>query len=338
MKEIVIQPFQDGQRLDHLLERYLPAAGRGFICKMLRKKNITVNDKKCEANVKLHTGDSVKIWFSDETLAKFSQGSLAAGEAGEKQHRAQSYPEMPLDIIYEDEHLAFVNKPAGMLSQKAAEKDVSLCEYLIGYMLRQKQLKEEDLTVFRPSVANRLDRNTSGLVCCGKSIAGLQELGQIIASRQVHKFYRAVVVGRLEKDMRLDGYLVKDKRRNQVRIAEADEEGAQRIVTAYKVLDCFRAPSGQVLTDLKVELITGRSHQIRAHLSSIGHPILGDPKYGSEKANRLARDTCRIHSQMLHAWQMVFPEELPGAALKGVSGRTLTAPLPETWNKVGRYE
>ncbi len=338
MKEIIIASFQDGQRLDHLLERYLPAAGRGFICRMLRKKNITVNDKKCEAGIRLHTGDSVKIWFSDETLAKFSQGADQAADTVKTQSIDRSFPKKKLDIVYEDEHLAVINKPAGMLSQKAEEKDVSLCEYLIGYMLRSGQLAEEDLTLFRPSVANRLDRNTSGLVCCGKSIAGLQGLGNVIAERRVRKFYRAAVLGTVQRDMRLDGYLIKDKQRNQVRILQTEVHGAQRIVTAYEVLGSFTAPSGLMVTDLKVELVTGRSHQIRAHLASIGCPILGDPKYGDVKANRIIADHCGIRHQMLHAWKMEFPAHISESALTGIRGRTLTAELPPEWKKAGFYE
>ena len=153
-----------GQRLDKFLGKLLNEAPKSFIYKMLRKKNITLNGKKATGNEILALGDEVKLFLSDDTIAKFQST------------KSVIYPTTKLDIIYEDEDVIFLNKPAGMLSQKADDASPSMVEYLIGYLLKEKKLSENDLDRFKPSVCNRLDRNTSGLIAAGKSLSGLQFL------------------------------------------------------------------------------------------------------------------------------------------------------------------
>ncbi len=147
MKAIRITENEAGQRLDKLLEKYLNLAGKGFIYKMIRKKNITLNGRKCTGAERLAAGDEVKLFLSDETIEKFSHTQV------------QKVKKTRLNIIYEDEHVLLINKPAGMLSQKAKEGDESLVEYVTDYLLEKGDLKQEDLKTFRPSVCNRLDRN-----------------------------------------------------------------------------------------------------------------------------------------------------------------------------------
>ena len=208
-----------------------------------------------------------------------------------------------LNIVYEDSNVIFINKPAGMLSQKSVPSDVSLNEYLLGYLEKSGQWKQEESKAFRPSVCNRLDRNTSGMVICGKSMAGLQQMAALLKDRMLHKYYLCLVKGVMTESQHLEGYLLKDENSNQVKIFQKETEGAAHIITEYEPL----YTEGET-TLLKVILVTGKSHQIRAHLSSIGHPIIGDPKYGERKVNAFFRETHGIKNQMLHAWKLTFPE------------------------------
>lgn len=405
MKELHIGAQEAGQKLDRLLGRYLPEASMGFLYKMLRKKNITLNGKKATGSEKVADGDSVQIWFSEETLAKFSgvpengqvgketpeaeQSGRAGSEArvtdpnrtaggkmpasrksrelaGGKNHRPVS-----LDIVYEDEQILIVNKPAGMLSQKAVPTDVSLCEHLIDYLTGSGQVSQEQLRLFRPSVCNRLDRNTSGLVLCGKTVQGLQLLSELIRDRNVGKYYRCLVAGRIEKPCLLDAYLIKDEKTNQVRVVDRPCEGAARILTEYRPVkwgqpenmtsvkersskerssgDPSSMESGRSgkaavegkkdgmpeCTLLEVHLITGKSHQIRAHLQSIGHPILGDPKYGNARINEAMRRKAGLRRQLLHAARMEFPDwpQIP----EGLRGACVEAPLPEDFRRCLKF-
>ena len=264
MQVISITQREAGQRLDKLLSKYLNSAPKSFIYKMLRKKNIVLNEKKAEGNEKLKEGDEVKLFLAKETIEKFSK-PIMMGKEGKNRKKA-------LNIIYEDEHILFINKPAGVLSQKAKETDISLVEMILSYL----EEKGSDFSLCRPSVCNRLDRNTSGIVIAGKTVVGLQEMSRILKERSASKFYLCLVKGKIERGAFLEGYLTKEGERNQVIIKEtSSSEKDLPIKTQYIPLACNRE-----VTLLKVKLITGRSHQIRAHLASIGHPIIGDGKYG----------------------------------------------------------
>ena len=293
MKLITVHKQEEGQRLVKLLGAYLKEAPNSFFYKMLRKKNITLNGKKADGTEKLKCGDEIRLFLSDETYEKF---------AGKVQPR-EKFPMAKLNIVYEDSNVIFINKPAGMLSQKSVPSDVSLNEYLLGYLEKSGQWKQEESKAFRPSVCNRLDRNTSGMVICGKSMAGLQQMAVLLKDRSLHKYYLCLVKGVMTESQRLEGYLLKDENSNQVKIFQKETEGAAHIITEYEPL----YTEGET-TLLKVTLVTGKSHQIRAHLSSIGHPIIGDPKYGDRKVNASFRETHGIKNQMLHAWKLTFPE------------------------------
>ena len=293
MKLITVHKQEEGQRLVKLLGAYLKEAPYSFFYKMLRKKNITLNGKKADGTEKLKCGDEIRLFLSDETYEKF---------AGKVQPR-EKFPMAKLNIVYEDSNVIFINKPAGMLSQKSVPSDVSLNEYLLGYLEKSGQWKQEESKAFRPSVCNRLDRNTSGMVICGKSMAGLQQMAALLKDRSLHKYYLCLVKGVMTESQHLEGYLLKDENSNQVKIFQKETEGAAHIITEYEPL----YTDGEA-TLLKVTLVTGKSHQIRAHLSSIGHPIIGDPKYGDRKVNASFRETHGIKNQMLHAWKLTFPE------------------------------
>lgn len=208
-----------------------------------------------------------------------------------------------------------------MLSQKAQPSDISANEYIIGYLLQSRALKETDLRTFRPSVCNRLDRNTSGLLTAGKTLKGLQDLSETLKKRTVKKYYLCLVAGCITAPQHLKGYLMKDERQNQVFISKEKTADALCIETEYEPLEVY-----QDVTLLQVHLITGRSHQIRAHLASIGHPIIGDSKYGNEKINHFYRERTGVKHQLLHAYRMIFAD-----------GRCVEAAPPDDFNKAVCY-
>lgn len=311
MREIYISDNEANQRLDKFLAKLLNEAPKSFYYKMLRKKNIVLNGKKADGNEKLKQGDCVRLYLSEETLAKFSSAKEVVRPKGS------------IEILYEDKNVVFLNKPAGLLSQKAQKGDVSVVDYLITYLLDSHAISKEELKLFSPSVCNRLDRNTSGIVAAGKSLTGLQTLSQWFRDRSVGKYYRCLVKGNLSEKQRICGYLRKNHQTNQVSVTDDPTEGSVKIETEYEPI-----AQGKETTLLEVHLITGKTHQIRAHLSQIGHPILGDPKYGDLKLNR----TLHLQKQLLHAYRLELPKTI--GALSEIAGKTVIAPLPEHFKKV----
>ena len=296
MKEIVINENEAGQRLDKFLGKLLKEAPASFYYKMLRKKNIVLNGKKATGNEKLTAGDSIKLFLSDETFEKF---------AGKRQTNdlAASVPNIALEIVYEDHDVLAINKPAGMLSQKAKKEDISANEYILQNLLESGTITRESLHTFKPSVCNRLDRNTSGILVAGKTLNGLQQMSKAFRERSMEKYYLAIVAGHISKPRRIEGFLKKDEKNNQVTILSEPSNDAKPIITEYRPLKLV----GQV-TLLEVHLITGRSHQIRAHLASIGHPVIGDTKYGNPRLNREFLKNAGVTHQLLHAYRLFLAD------------------------------
>lgn len=346
MQSVTIGENQAGQRLDKFLRKFMPEAGTGFLYKMLRKKNITLNGKKAEGSELLVKGDQVCFFFSDDTFAKFTgkNGDADSQETALRKYHAAYRDLSGIDVRYEDDHVLILDKPAGILTQKAESDDLSLNEWMIGYLLSKNPRLAEEMGSFRPSVCNRLDRNTSGLVLCGKSLPGLQFLSRCIRERSVRKFYRTICLGQLREPAQVKGYLSKDANRNRVIVIEEPAEtgrpntetsggfltdsSSEYIETAYRPL-CV----GDKYTLLEVELITGKPHQIRAHLASMGHPLIGDFKYGDGLENKRMKQAFGLEHQLLHAFRVEFPEthETAGAAL---SGRIVAAPCPELFQHI----
>lgn len=311
MKEIIINSNEAGQRLDKLLGKYLNQAPKSFIYKMLRKKNIKLNDKKAQGNEILKEKDCVKLFLSEETISSFQN---------QKQKLSVPDKKVELDIVYRDKDVIFVNKPAGMLSQKAEATDISLNEHLISHVMKHNILKEEELRNFRPSVCNRLDRNTSGLVLCGISLKGLQVLSAALKARSIQKYYLTIVKGVVEKPGEIKGYLIKDEQKNTVVMKKEKCQSSSFVLTEYEPIS-----NNGTYTLLKVHLITGKTHQIRACLSLIGFPILGDSKYGDALTNQDMKKEYSLKFQLLHSYQVIFPDDF---SLKSLAGNTYTAPLP----------
>lgn len=307
MREIVIGQNDSGQRLDKYLQKYMREAPKGFLYKMLRKKNIKLNGRRAEGREILVSGDRVMLYLSDETVQKFRGGA-----------ERQIYPQRDLKILYEDDHVLLLDKPSGLLSQKAKREDISLVEYILGYL--QEKGEWQPGGTLMPGICNRLDRNTSGIIIAGKSLAGLQKMSELLKKRAVQKYYLAIVEGAMRQPQVIRGYLIKDEKTNQVTVYPDAGEGRSYIETGYEPL----ADNG-MYTLLKVQLMTGRTHQIRSHLGSIGHPLAGDVKYGGKKLPG-------SHGYFLHAGEIHFPEmEEPFA---GLDGRCFEAPLPPAFEKI----
>ena len=367
MQSVIIRKNQAGQRLDKFLHKYLPNADTGFLYKMLRKKNITLNGKKAAGSEKLEEGDCVDVFFSRETFEKFTGRTESVGKsasagrptsagrqnpAGKRDSFTSEYERAyrllkGIQVLYEDDDFLFLNKPAGILTQKAKPEDCSLNEWMIGYLLQGNAGLAEELHTFRPSVCNRLDRNTSGMVLCAKTLKGAQLLGRLLKDRTLHKYYQLYVKGIIVEEQSIEGYLHKDVKKNKVTIKPVSsstdlgcvprlEDEKQNdpgniedafIQTRYTPL---RQETDKTL--LEVELITGKPHQIRAHLASIGHPLLGDYKYGDRAWNEKYRQQFGVRSQLLHAYKVVFPPlDAPFADL---GGRTFYCELPEIFGRV----
>lgn len=312
MKEFVIKSNESNQRFEKYLKKIMPNASMGFIFKMLRKKNITCNGKKSTGKEILKDGDVIKLFLSDETFEKFS---IDEDTLKENYNYLKSLKLKGLEIVYENEDILVANKPVNLLSQKANPDDVSINEYLMGYLINSNSLSFEEYKTFKPSVCNRLDRNTSGLILMGKTLKGSQYLSEIIKDRTVKKYYRAVVKGQVKEEDYIKGYLTKDSAKNIVTISdEPVSEDSLYIETEYKPILIK-----DEVTLLEIHLITGRSHQIRAHLASIGNPIVGDPKYGDFEFNNIVK----VKNQLLHAFRMEFPD-----------GLEVIAPQPRKFSEV----
>lgn len=341
MREFTIAPNEANQRFDKYLKKLLCNAPGSFIYKMLRKKNIVLNGKKADGTEKLKAGDGVKLFLSEDTFEKFSGNAEASTEFEELKKLSkllkQGKPE--LKVVYEDVHVIILDKPSGMLSQKAGPQDISANEYLLAYLIGKGDLTEEAFRTFRPSVCNRLDRNTSGLLIAGKTLEGLQQMADALKQRSLQKYYRCIVAGEVREDSHLKGWLQKDEKSNQVTVLREPPEGGSTegrrkekflpIETEYRPLQVFKG-----YTELEVHLITGRSHQIRAHLASVGHPIVGDLKYGDKRINERFRKEVPVTSQLLHAYRIVFPRGIGGTSDKPLE---VTAPYGEEFKRAFTY-
>ncbi|SFB67541.1 RluA family pseudouridine synthase [Butyrivibrio sp. YAB3001] len=325
MKEIVIGKNEENKRLDSFLKSYLPNASSGFLYKMLRKKSITLNDKKADGKEKLSKGDSIKIFFSDETFDKFhgKQSSHSVEEGNFKALKALG----PLEIIYEDSNILLVNKPAGVLSQKSKPSDISLNDWLIDYLVKKGDISTDELGTFKPSICNRLDRNTSGIVICAKSLLGARTMSELLKDRTVDKYYRTIVSGKIGKSSKLSGFLFKDEKKNKVFISQEDPHD-----TRYSYIETEFVPleysSKNNLTLLEVKLITGKPHQIRAHLADQKTPIIGDVKYGGKVI-------AGQNFQLLHCYRVRFPKEM-SIEFSDIAGKEYIAECPEIFDKIFR--
>ena len=343
---IEIDDVNEGGRLDKYLRRHLREASSGFIYKMLRKKNITLNNGKAAGNELLKKGDEIRLYFSDETYEKLRGGNDLHNTTASGQDRPRSSdlkkPQSSVNnklrssredslhnitdlIVYEDADILIADKPVGMLSQRNDENIKSLNEYCLEYLAVKNELPPAE-DGFVPSICNRLDRNTSGLVIFAKSIAAARQISAALRERTIEKYYLALIKGH-PVGARVCAWLKKDPSSNKVQISQKPFEGAVYIETVFENIR-----STKRFSLLRLELVTGKPHQLRAQLSHEGFPILGDPKYGDMRLNRELKEKYGLTSQLLHACEIRLPE-LSGR-LSELSGRSFTAKLPDIFERI----
>lgn len=310
MKEIRITKNEENQRLDKFLLKYMNKASKGFLYKMLRKKRIKYNGGRAEGSELLQAGDTLQLYLAEETIQSFMEEKTVA-EA--KRHFA---------IVYEDDDILVVSKPAGLLThpEKSSDKD-TLIDQVLYYLYQKGQYLPEADSSFTPALCNRLDRNTSGIVIAGKTLKGVQAVNEAIRSHKLDKYYLTLVAGEIREAGEITAYLTKDAERNQVRISKREGSGA-KTVTQYRPLAHAKG-----YTLLEIHLITGKTHQIRAHMQSMGHPVVGDRKYGSEHSNQKFREEYALSNQFLHAIRVEWKEK--DGPLGYLYGKEMTAPLPK---------
>ena len=290
MREIRVGKNDSNQRLDRFLKKYMDEAGTGFIYKMLRKKNIKVNESKASPEMMIFEGDTIQLYLSDETIDKF---------IGTKEVRKSK---LAPRIIYEDENLVLINKPAGILSHGAGEEfEENIVDSLITYLIQKGDYIPRIEKTFSPSICNRLDRNTSGVIIGAKNSEALRLVNKAIKEGSVRKYYKTIVKGTIKEDFEHKGFLIKDEDRNLVDISDKQGERSKDVYTKFRVI---MSKGGYSL--LEVELITGRTHQIRSTLQTMGYPVIGDRKYGNSVVNDEFRKKYGLQNQWLHGYRIVL--------------------------------
>ena len=305
MKSFTIKANEADQRLDKFITKTLPNLPQSLMYKYIRTKHIKVNRKKAEISTRLKVGDVVDMYINDEFFTK-SETEYDFMKASKN-----------LDIVYEDKNILLLNKKAGLLSHPDDnEYTDTLITRVKRYLYEKGEFNPDEETSFTPALVNRIDRNTSGIVIAPKTAAALRILNQKMKDRELHKFYLCVVHGKIERESGLlEGYLVKDEAKNQVRVYGSMREGAKTIRTRYNVLKYSNG-----LSLVEIELLTGRTHQIRAHFASIGHPLLGDGKYGRNELNKQAG----YKKQCLCSYKLVFDFTTDAGELEYLNGREFT--------------
>lgn len=290
MLKIVVEKNETEQRLDRFLKKYLNEANSGFIYKMLRKKNITRNGKRANPEDLIYEGDTVELFLSDETIAKFRKEPKMSEMCSK------------LDIVYEDDHILLMNKPSGMLSHSTGEEfEENMVDHMTGYLIRSGSYVPRMEKTFSPAICNRLDRNTSGLLIGAKTYEALKKVNDAIKRLEIEKYYLTIVKGEFPKAVEKRSFLVKDDARNRAEVLSREVEGSKEILTKFSPISSVNG-----YTLLEVQIITGRTHQIRSQLHAMGYSIIGDEKYGNRNVNRELREKYGLKSQWLHCNRLVF--------------------------------
>lgn len=323
MQEFSVLKKDEGQTSLKFLNRILPAAPNSFLFRMMRKKTIVLNDSKMDGHEKVKAGDCLKIYMTDDTISHFKEAS-APIDTSEYEAAFKKFGKP--EIVYEDEHVLLINKPSGVLSQKSYPNDLSANEWLIGYLLDEEEISKESLKEFKPSINNRLDRNTSGILCFSKTAFGATKMNALLSDRDVHKYYRTIVSPVMNEPIREKAFLFKDESKNKVMVSDKQIPGSSPIETGFKPV---RVNNEYNLTDVEACLYTGKSHQIRAHLNKLGFYVLGDMKYGDNNINKAYRKSHGVKTHVLVAYKMVFPKMDDYEAL---SGKTIEISLPKIFN------
>ncbi len=306
-----ITALEANQRVDKFLKRRLKDAPVSFIYKRFRQKDVKINGKKAKIDQILREGDLVDIYLKDALLEKFHSEALLRPVKAD------------FEIIYEDENILVINKPKGLLVHgDEGEKRITLQNRVLNYLKEKREFDPSALNGFIPSPAHRLDRNTSGIVIFGKNLPTLQQLLELFRTRdQIEKKYTLLVRGIVSPEGKIDLPLEKDSVKKRVFVSHS--KNAKTALTSYVREKAF--PAGFSL--VSAELLTGRTHQLRVHFAAIGHPIVGDGKYGDYKVNERFEKRYGLKSQFLHAGYFRF-KDITGY-LSYLSGKEFIAPLPK---------
>lgn len=305
MKSFIITANDAGQRVDKFILKICPGLPKSLLYKAIRIKNIKLNGKRTEASVKLCENDGLKLFLPEEFFET----------AAPKYDFLNSSQQ--LNIVYEDNNILLADKPQGLLSHPAnGEYGDTLIGRIQRYLYEKGEYNPESENSFKPSLANRIDRNTGGIVIAAKNSAALRELCHKIKERELDKRYLAVVHGTLsKKEAVLTGFLEKNEAQNRVYLSNRKNDFNRTICTKYRVL-----AEKNNLSLLEIELLTGRTHQIRAHMASIGHPLLGDGKYGKNAADK----RIGFNKQALYSYSLEFKFNTASQALDYLNGRKFT--------------
>lgn len=312
MKSFIIEKNDADQRLDKFLTKSCPKLPKALMYKYIRIKRIKVNGKRAEISTRLKKGDTVDMYINDEFFEK--KETVYDFMSASKN----------IDIVYEDENIILLNKKVGLLSHPDETEYVdTLITRVKRYLFEKGEWHPDEETSFTPALVNRIDRNTSGIVICAKTAEALRVLNQKMKDRELHKIYLCVVHGEMSKDKELlEGYLVKDEKKNKVFVSKKPKDGSKLIRTEYKVLGCRDG-----LSLLEVNLLTGRTHQIRAHLASIGHPLVGDGKYGTNELNKKTG----YKKQCLCSHKLIFDFTTEAGSLEYLNKKEFT--IEDVWFK-----
>lgn len=304
MRSFEIKPNDANQRLDKFIRKSLPNLPQTLMYKYIRIKRIKVNGKRAEISTILKIGDKVDMYINDEFFEKPETRYDFTGAS------------KSIDIIYEDENIVLMNKKPGLLCHPDDKEYVdTLITRLKRYLYDKGEFLPDNENSFTPALVNRIDRNTGGIVIAAKNAESLRILNAQMKSRNLKKFYLCVVHGILEKDIGLlEGYLTKDEKKNLVKVTKKQVDGSKEIKTKYKALS---KDFENDLTLVEVQLLTGRTHQIRAHFASIGHPLLGDGKYGTNKLNK----EFGYKKQFLYSYKLIFDFNDEAGILEYLNGR-----------------
>lgn len=316
MKEFTIGKNDAGQRLDRFVGKTVPLLPESLLQKYIRIKRIKLNGKGSKRDVRLTTGDTIQMYINDEFFEKPTEDNA---------YLKISTPK--LDVIYEDDNILLANKEAGVLCHSAGEWDYNtLISNIKAYLYQKGEWKPREENSFAPSLCNRIDRNTAGIVIAAKTAEALRIMDEKIKLREMEKLYLAAVNGVLEpRDGTLSGYIFKDAKSNRVYVRSKQEKGAKTAVTKYRTL---KVKSG--LSLVECELITGRTHQIRAQLSAAGHPLVGDGKYGIAQKN----SGLSLPGQALCSYKLTFKFSTDAGTLNYLNGKSFTVPTPDFVKKL----
>jgi len=314
MKIIKITENEQNQRYDRFLKKYLHNAPLSIIYKIIRK-DAKVNKKRAKENTILMLNDEITLYLKDEDLEKWTA------------RKAKVRAKKQFDVVFEDDNILVVNKPYGLLTHgDATEKKNHLTNQVITYLIETGAYVPRVEKTFTPASVNRLDRNTSGLVIFGKSNMALQSLNKLMKNKErIKKYYITMVANTLEEEIHLKGNLSKMENKNMVSI-DGDGNG--------KFIETIAKPirSSNNFTLVEVELLTGRTHQIRAHLADAGHPLIGDTKYGSRRINDIMKRKYSLSSQFLHAYKLEFAD-IDGP-LSYMNNKKIEIKLPDRLEKI----